>query len=80
MHNQQRPPRLVTFARLLVVVGAATTALGVIAGFGLLAADQDELALKLLSLAPVGMLVAFGGVVGALLGGPPRPQRGPEDD
>ncbi len=79
MRDQREMP-FVRFSRHLVVVGALLTAISVVAGFGLLTVDRDEAAMSFLSLAPVGMLLALGGLVGALLGGPPGPQRGPGDD
>jgi hypothetical protein len=54
-------------------------ALGLVVGFSLLALGSGDLALRVLLLAPIGMILAFAGLVGALLGGEPTPQRGPED-
>ena len=73
------PSALAQIGRALIVVGAIGVALGLVVGFSLLALGSGDLALRVLLLAPIGMILAFAGLVGALLGGEPTPQRGPED-
>jgi hypothetical protein len=70
---------LVTIGRGSVVLGTTAVVVGVVVGFVLLAAGAREWALRLLLLAPIGMIMVFAGLTGALLGGEPVQPRGPED-
>ncbi len=59
--------------------GVVISVLGLAAGFGLLFGDLDRLALWVLAFVPAGFLLAFTGLVAALLAGDSGPPRGPED-
>lgn len=72
-------PLLVRIGNICAVVGVTAVALGVVFGFGLLVLGATEWALKLLLLAPIGMILVFVGLSGALLAGAPVQARGPED-
>ena len=56
--------------RLMVILGIALIALGLVLGFGLLFLDADHPAVDLLGLVPLGFLVLFSGVVATLFGRP----------
>ena len=77
--DSDKPAAVVRLGRALTALGAFGVALGVVVGLSLLALGNGELALRVLLLAPIGMIVAFTGIVGTLFGDSSIPQRGPED-
>lgn len=54
---------MLKFGRWLLVIGAVLTAVGLIVGFGLLFTGHKESALSGLSLAPIGFILGFAGLV-----------------
>lgn len=60
------------FSKVLVVLGALMTAIGVIGGFGamfLMKNGSHSIFLDLLMLAPLGFLMAFTGITGWVISG-----------
>ena len=58
---------ILRLARIAIYVGIALVIAGLIAGFGTMFADLDDLALMLLQLVPIGFVFGFAGLTVLLL-------------
>lgn len=56
--------------RLLIWLGVALCAVGLVGGFAMLFRDSDAAAVNLLGLVPLGFVLLFAGVVATLFGTP----------
>ncbi|HXH01790.1 MAG TPA: hypothetical protein VNN09_00550 [Candidatus Competibacteraceae bacterium] len=73
-----RPSRLALCGRWLIYLGIALIVAALVLGFGALSLGWGRDAIPFLSLAPLGILLCFAGLVGVLLGNPEEHRPDPD--